>query len=79
MRSVQGRLVTRWGTRPSLFVGAAVTTIPGEKPRVEWSEEPVRIPEAEYRRYRREYDRALAAGDLCLVTQEPHVPRRISQ
>ena len=63
VRSVEGRLVTRYGT--SSHIGAVV--VPGGK--VDFTDEVVAISDPEWTSYLREYSRHLKNGDLELATE----------
>lgn len=66
VRAVPGRLVTRFGVKGGGYIGA---TRKGSE--IEWTEDVVEIPGAEYQAARRAYDRAIQEGDLERVTDEP--------
>jgi hypothetical protein len=61
VRSVKGRIVTRFGY-PSILIGAKRD--PSAPEGFTWSDDIVEIPSREYAEHRRAYDTAFAAGDL---------------
>lgn len=63
--SVEGRLVTRYGTRT--FIGAERRA--SDPRQLEWhTDQVIAIPHDEFRKYRREYLRALREGSLVVRT-----------